>query len=80
MRYDIHLLQNRRLADQILEQSVILTEEVQTELSARSNALEKYKNVSEDHANALKHKTEYDRIAFSTLVNVCSIIKIMEII
>ncbi|XP_035742854.1 kinesin-like protein Klp61F [Vespa mandarinia] len=61
--------ENRILADQILEQSVTLTEEIQTELSARSNALEKYKNVSEDHAKALKHKTENDRIAFSTLIN-----------
>ncbi|KAI4484885.1 hypothetical protein M0802_012994 [Mischocyttarus mexicanus] len=60
--------ENRTLADQILEQSIVLTEEIQTELSTRSNALEKYKTLSEDHAEVLNHQIENNRNVLSTSV------------
>ncbi|XP_015172129.1 PREDICTED: bipolar kinesin KRP-130-like [Polistes dominula] len=60
--------ENRTLAEEMLKQSVVLTKDIQTELSARSNALEKYKNLSEEHAQVLKQQIENDRTVLTTSV------------
>lgn len=61
--------ENRTLAEEAVQQSNVLTEEMESELSARCEALIKYKNLTEENSKELRQRMENDKINLLALVN-----------